>query len=673
MMKTKLAQIVRKLFRRNGEVGQSIVIMTLAVFAMIAFAALVFDGGTAYAERRHMQNAADAAAMAGARAMAQSGARPCDVWTAVTNYAETRNGADGGRTEAYYLQNGNQKGNEIPKNCGNINPNVEGIAVVTHKNFNTFFAGVLGERNGDVAAEALAHYGIVSVPPPNGIQPIARRCDNPKQTDENQFCGFQFGVQYDIWNAGEAGGFGWLDWTDSCGNTGCLVGMLDPNNLITNYNDPITHCPVVATGCWVPGNTGVSNGDSVRNAMAQWLNGYLGKPMTIIIWDETTGQGGGTYYRIIGFAEFMLEGFQLQETNSIWGRFEKRTCANCGVCVSNCIINTGYTAAGLISNTPPTPTPSRTSPPTSTGSPTTTPIVSPTPSRTPTSTRTPTRTNTPNPSYSPTSTPTYTPMPTETRTPTFTPIPTNTPPPTSTPTSIPSVAAIYDRKSAVYLALDGSTTPLTMAHEGERIWYQIYVRNTGSYSLTNVTVADNLTNINVSLGTMAPQMSQTVLVSYTIPYNAHNPMVNTATAQGNPPSGPAVKSSASYTVTLIKPSVKLTKSNSAQAGRASVGDVVTYTFQIQNTGDTTLYNIALTDVTLFPAVFSPPPCDPYTYCLTAPLSPGQVATIPVSGYPYTIPEEKRGKTISNTAYVNAQDILLRNVEDLSSNSVIINP
>jgi uncharacterized repeat protein (TIGR01451 family) len=663
-MKTKLSAIAHKLiFPRHGEVGQSIVIMTLGILVLIAFAALVFDGGTAYAERRHMQNAADAAAMAGARAMAQSGATRCDVWAAVTNYAETRNGADGGRTEAYYLQNGNQKGNEIQKSCGPINPNVEGIAVVTHKDFNTFFAGVLGERNGDVAAEALAHFGIVSVPPPNGMQPIARRCDNPNQTDEDQFCGFQFGVQYDIWNAGEAGGFGWLDWTGSCGSTQCLIDMLNPDYTITTYNDPITNCHVVATGCWVPGNTGVSNGDAVRTAMANWLNGYLGKPMTIIIWDETTGQGQNTYYHIIGFAEFVLDSFKLQETNEIWGKFVKKTCANCGVCVQNCLIDTGYTAAGLISSVQPTPTASRTSPPTSTGSPTATPI------RSPTASRTWTRTNTPNPSYTPTSTPTFTPTPTDTRTSTNTPTATNTATPTLTPTSIPSVAAIYDRKSAVYVS-GSSTTPLTMAHNGEKIWYQIYVRNTGSYSLTNVTVVDNLTGANVQLTDMAPQAEANVMISYTIPYNAKNPMVNTATAQGSPPSGPAVSARSTYTVTLITPSIKLTKSNSAGAGRASVGDVVTYTFQIQNTGDTTLYNVALTDITLFPAVFSPPPCGPNTFCSSTPLTPGQVLQVQ---YAYTVPEIKRGTTINNTGYVNAQDILQRNVEDISSSTLIINP
>ncbi len=667
MMRTKLAATVHKLIHpRHGEVGQSIVIMTLGIFVMIAFAALVFDGGMAYAMRRQMANAADAASMAGARALAQDGADCHSVWTQIRDYAENRNGADENRTEAYYLQNGNVKSGEIPKNCGNIPNNVEGVAVITHKNFNTFFAGVLGERNGDVAAEALAHYGIVSIPPPNGIQPIARRCELTALNDPDHFCGFEFGVQYDIWSYGGAGNTGWLDWTGTCSNQQCTSQMLDPTYTINNYVDPTGNptgkCTVVATGCWVHGNSGISNGQEINNQMAQWLNGYLGKPMTIIVWDISDGTGANLKYHIVGFAEFMLEGYQLQETNAIWGRFVKRTCANCGVCVQNCLVNTGYTAAGLVSNVPPTPTPSLTTLPTSTSTRTATPIVSLTPSRTPT------KTNTPNPSYSPTATRTDTPTATSTRTPTssptWTPTWTGTPPtPTFTPTNTPTPTnlpypAIYESKAAVSVALDGSTTPITLAHEGEQIWYKIYVKNIGKELLNNVSVADNLTRVTVPLGSnWAPQMSQTVLVSYTIPYNAHSPMVNTATAQGDPPTGPAVKASASYTVTLLHPNIKLTKT--ASTTQANVGQVVTYTFQIQNTGDATLNNVMLTDEKLFPANIDPS-CSPHSVCIGS-LSPGQSTNPPIA-YPYTIPDGTSGTPINNTAFVNGQDQLLRNVE-----------
>lgn len=48
------------------ERGQAIVLIVLAMVALLGFAALAIDGGRLYSERRHAQNAADAASLAGA-------------------------------------------------------------------------------------------------------------------------------------------------------------------------------------------------------------------------------------------------------------------------------------------------------------------------------------------------------------------------------------------------------------------------------------------------------------------------------------------------------------------------------------------------------------------------------------------------------------------------------
>ena len=48
------------------ERGQAIVLIVLAMVALLGFTALAIDGGRLYSERRHAQNAADAAALAGA-------------------------------------------------------------------------------------------------------------------------------------------------------------------------------------------------------------------------------------------------------------------------------------------------------------------------------------------------------------------------------------------------------------------------------------------------------------------------------------------------------------------------------------------------------------------------------------------------------------------------------
>ena len=49
---------------RKSERGQVLVIMAFGMFALLGMTALAIDGGNAYSDRRHAQNAADTAALA---------------------------------------------------------------------------------------------------------------------------------------------------------------------------------------------------------------------------------------------------------------------------------------------------------------------------------------------------------------------------------------------------------------------------------------------------------------------------------------------------------------------------------------------------------------------------------------------------------------------------------
>jgi hypothetical protein len=57
----------------QSERGQAIVLLVLAMIGLLAFTALVIDGGMAFSERRNAQNAADAAALSGALAKINGG------------------------------------------------------------------------------------------------------------------------------------------------------------------------------------------------------------------------------------------------------------------------------------------------------------------------------------------------------------------------------------------------------------------------------------------------------------------------------------------------------------------------------------------------------------------------------------------------------------------------
>lgn len=52
----------------NSEKGQALILVTFGIIALIGFTALAIDGGRAFEEKRHAQNAADTAALAGALA-----------------------------------------------------------------------------------------------------------------------------------------------------------------------------------------------------------------------------------------------------------------------------------------------------------------------------------------------------------------------------------------------------------------------------------------------------------------------------------------------------------------------------------------------------------------------------------------------------------------------------
>ncbi len=79
----------------RSHLGQVLVVVALALLALVGIVALAVDGGHVYAERRKMQNAADAGALAGARALCLESASTSEVETVAQEYAIDLNGAHG--------------------------------------------------------------------------------------------------------------------------------------------------------------------------------------------------------------------------------------------------------------------------------------------------------------------------------------------------------------------------------------------------------------------------------------------------------------------------------------------------------------------------------------------------------------------------------------------------
>ncbi len=123
---------------KTTEKGQTLVLIALAAIGLFAFAALAIDGSRAFSDKRHAQNAADTAALAGALAYTHGS----DIQTAAQNRA-TSNGYDGGTMNDVTITI-----TDIATGSGICPGNVSGkeITVTIVSNINTTFARVIGRN-----------------------------------------------------------------------------------------------------------------------------------------------------------------------------------------------------------------------------------------------------------------------------------------------------------------------------------------------------------------------------------------------------------------------------------------------------------------------------------------------------------------------------------------------
>jgi hypothetical protein len=98
------------MFKRHQERGQSLVLVVFMLVVLLVFAGLAIDGGMAFLERRRMQNAADAGALAGTRELAEA---MCDqpdrvaadvaIYQALVDYAQANGVQNPEDIEAVYM------------------------------------------------------------------------------------------------------------------------------------------------------------------------------------------------------------------------------------------------------------------------------------------------------------------------------------------------------------------------------------------------------------------------------------------------------------------------------------------------------------------------------------------------------------------------------------------
>lgn len=142
---------------------------------------------------------------------------------------------------------------------------------------------------------------------------------------------------------------------------------------------------------------------------------------------------------------------------------------------------------------------------------------------------------------------------------------------------------------------------------GDVITYRFALTNTGNVPLTNVTISDLLPNLTITGGPLASlAVDATDSTTFTGTYAVTSgdigagSITNTATANATPQGGGSLPSNpSSVTIPLATaPAIEIVKSgalNDGNRGFAAVGDVITYSFLVTNTGNVPLRNVTITD------------------------------------------------------------------------------
>ena len=135
---------------------------------------------------------------------------------------------------------------------------------------------------------------------------------------------------------------------------------------------------------------------------------------------------------------------------------------------------------------------------------------------------------------------------------------------------------------------------------GETITYIYFITNTGNVTLTTVSATDDPLGALPGLGGLwIPNEARNATLTYVVQAgDAGTSLVNTVVVTGTDIFATVVNDSESVTVNIAaveQPAPAIAVSKSANVTQATVGDTITYTYRITNTGNITLTTVSATD------------------------------------------------------------------------------
>ena len=333
------------------ERGQALVIIVFAILALLVVAGLAIDGGTVYLERRRMQNAADAAALAGTRKLAEAmcakpGVNDAAIAAEVIHYAEA-NGvqyASGNVVADYVAFNESVLGRV---GSGAIPTGATGISVTTKISRKTYFMSLVGIDLAGASAGALAMSGRPLAG--GGIRPIGVPIEVVNALDVGDLFTLNFKNCKDTslegcivdYTGGQAQHRGWLNMAWAWNQTEEDQGWpraLDPSgdaNVLKEWMEHGYNGTFYADCPWA---NGCRTGDYIHAKPGTDSSVIGAAPVGEIIWapvfdefpayeqipgpkPEPASQGGSYYYHIVGFAAFEIVDTS-QGGGTITGKFQ---------------------------------------------------------------------------------------------------------------------------------------------------------------------------------------------------------------------------------------------------------------------------------------------------------------------------------------------------------------
>ena len=304
--------------------GQVLVLFALALTVLLLGVGLVIDGGYALAQRREAQNAADFAALAGARVVAEwingdtADGSDANVQAAITaSIAATGGtpvafGASGG--PQYVAGNGTLSGYV---GAGTIPAGSVGVSVGSSRSWRPFFLGVIGITRWNASASATALGGYAAGGPSGAVFPagiaeaffVGRQpCAGPLSTNPASPCDPQ---QLTPGSLNVPGGFGWLKF----GCAGYGLGQSAPANAggcqtsatFLQTEIDATESYGCCTAVRLPGSAdeiGSLPGNKASADCSALIQS--GRVVTVAVWDTAGGQGSNAWYHIVGFTGFQI-------------------------------------------------------------------------------------------------------------------------------------------------------------------------------------------------------------------------------------------------------------------------------------------------------------------------------------------------------------------------------